>query len=340
MQTIGRTHGHLIFACRADEVHGQIGRWRGGDRIRNHWGGIRRGDIIEYRAAKLGIAGQPGATMRMGNPPSQPDHTGVVVSNAPVPERLSTRQKASNQPSLAPGDEDDLYKVLGVSRTATQADIRAAYLHGARSYHPDKASGHDARIRLLNQANATLSNATSRREYDESLRHGRAASYLASANKQRISATLDLEAFDALEGDQDGDEYSFSYPCRCGSHFILTQAEVEMGAEEIAVPCSGCSERVLVPGLPPAPSSTGQEEQAEEDAEDYQPELAPWELGTITTVDQAASMLPKKTTLDLGPKSFTSGEIWVYRPVPEMELLGGQITCDWPPTLPGWEQLA
>lgn len=354
MQSIGRTHGHLIYACRADEKHGQSGRWRGGDRIRNNWGGLRRGDIIEYRAARLRVADQPRMTMRMGNPPSQPDHTGVVVSNTPVPERLSERQRnTARKPSsrMAPGgDEEDLYKVLGVSRRATQVEIRAAYLQGARSFHPDKASGHDARIRLLNQANATLSDATSRREYDESLRQGSAASYLASANKRRISSTLDLEAFDVVQGDEANgeDEYSFSYPCRCGSQFILTQAEVEMGAEEVAVPCSGCSERVLVQGLPApqVPSSGGQdssvnkEENDDDDEKDYQPTLAPWELGTITTIDQSAQSVPKRTVLDLGPNAFTAGEIWVYRPVSEKELLGGQVTCDWPPTLSGWERLA
>jgi hypothetical protein len=40
MKTIGRTHGYLLFAGKADEAKGQCGRWRGGDL------GIRRGDIV------------------------------------------------------------------------------------------------------------------------------------------------------------------------------------------------------------------------------------------------------------------------------------------------------
>jgi DnaJ-class molecular chaperone len=63
----------------------------------------------------------------------------------------------------------DYYKTLGIDRTATDKDIRAAYLKMARQYHPDKNKGDkqaEERFKEINEANEVLSDAEKRKMYD------------------------------------------------------------------------------------------------------------------------------------------------------------------------------
>lgn len=65
----------------------------------------------------------------------------------------------------------DHYATLGVSSTATAADLRAAYLKLARAHHPDRFDGSDravaeARMQQINEAWNVLGVAHKRREYD------------------------------------------------------------------------------------------------------------------------------------------------------------------------------
>lgn len=73
--SISRTHGHLIFEGKASRGGAvQAGRWRGGDDR------VRRGDIVEWRSARVGRG--PYGYSVLG----APDHTAVVVSDS-VPTR-------------------------------------------------------------------------------------------------------------------------------------------------------------------------------------------------------------------------------------------------------------
>lgn len=65
-------------------------------------------------------------------------------------------------------DEVDLYKVLGISRTASMGEVRRRYQVLAKKYHPDH-DGDDALMILINQAYKTLSNPQKRIEYNRSL---------------------------------------------------------------------------------------------------------------------------------------------------------------------------
>jgi molecular chaperone DnaJ len=66
--------------------------------------------------------------------------------------------------------EKDFYKILGVSKTASQADIKKAYRKLARDNHPDSNPGNKAaeeRFKDISEAYAVLSNDKKRKEYDE-----------------------------------------------------------------------------------------------------------------------------------------------------------------------------
>jgi curved DNA-binding protein len=63
----------------------------------------------------------------------------------------------------------DYYKILGVPRTATDKEIKAAYRKLARKHHPDVNKGDpkaEARFKEINEANAVLSDPEKRRRYD------------------------------------------------------------------------------------------------------------------------------------------------------------------------------
>ncbi|MBW1602314.1 molecular chaperone DnaJ [Streptomyces sp. JJ66] len=66
--------------------------------------------------------------------------------------------------------EKDLYKVLGVPKDATEAEIKKAYRKLARENHPDANKGDakaEERFKEVGEANEVLSDPKSRKEYDE-----------------------------------------------------------------------------------------------------------------------------------------------------------------------------
>lgn len=66
--------------------------------------------------------------------------------------------------------DKDFYKVLGVSKDASKADIKRAYRKLAQKYHPDANKGDksaEQRFKEISEAHSILSNDEKRREYDE-----------------------------------------------------------------------------------------------------------------------------------------------------------------------------
>ncbi|MGW1190215.1 molecular chaperone DnaJ [Streptomyces sp. NPDC002559] len=66
--------------------------------------------------------------------------------------------------------EKDYYKVLGVPKDATDAEIKKAYRKLAREFHPDANKGDDKaeeRFKEISEANDVLGDAKKRKEYDE-----------------------------------------------------------------------------------------------------------------------------------------------------------------------------
>jgi len=64
----------------------------------------------------------------------------------------------------------DYYHILGVSRTATEKEIKSAYRKLARKYHPDVNRGDKAseeRFKEISEAYEVLSDAANRKKYDQ-----------------------------------------------------------------------------------------------------------------------------------------------------------------------------
>ena len=95
---------------------------------------------------------------------------------------------------------DDYYAILGISRSATVADVRQAYMRQARERHPDrftdpaeKERAHEL-FKAITTAFNTLSNDRLRREYDAELERPRPTT---PGEIARDAATRGTERFDA-----------------------------------------------------------------------------------------------------------------------------------------------
>ncbi|MDE6612943.1 MAG: DnaJ domain-containing protein, partial [Clostridia bacterium] len=70
--------------------------------------------------------------------------------------------------------DKNYYDILGVSKNATQDEIKSAYRKMAKQYHPDFHPNDKAaaeKFKEINEANAVLSDEQKRKQYDFELEH-------------------------------------------------------------------------------------------------------------------------------------------------------------------------
>lgn len=82
----------------------------------------------------------------------------------------------------------DYYKVLGLSKNATESEIKKAYRKLARKYHPDLNPNDktaEKKFKEVNEANEVLSNAENRKKYDTYGEHWQNAEAYEQAKQQQ-----------------------------------------------------------------------------------------------------------------------------------------------------------
>src|SRR5690349_6813819 len=78
--------------------------------------------------------------------------------------------------------DKDFYKILGVSKDVSDADLKKTYRKLARKYHPDSNQGDakaEAKFKEVSEAYSVLSDAEQRKEYDQIRAMGSGARFTA-----------------------------------------------------------------------------------------------------------------------------------------------------------------
>lgn len=61
----------------------------------------------------------------------------------------------------------DYYQILGISKNASEEEVKKAYYKLAHKYHPDKGDGDEKKFKEVNEAYQVLSNKEKRAQYDQ-----------------------------------------------------------------------------------------------------------------------------------------------------------------------------
>ncbi len=104
----------------------------------------------------------------------------------------------------------DYYKVLGISKTASEKEIKKAYRKLARKYHPDVNPGNDEAIKKfkeVNEANEVLSDPENRKKYDKYGKDWQHAEEFEKARQQQQSQSQQYYTQQDAFNDQEFSDY-------------------------------------------------------------------------------------------------------------------------------------
>lgn len=101
----------------------------------------------------------------------------------------------------------DYYNILGVSKDASDNEIKKAFRKLAHRYHPDKSGGDEAKFKEINEAYQVLSDKQKRGQYDQ---FGSAFDQQAGGGAGQGFGGFDFSGFsDAFSGGQGGVKFEF-----------------------------------------------------------------------------------------------------------------------------------
>lgn len=106
--------------------------------------------------------------------------------------------------------KEDYYKLLGLEKTATEAEIKRAYRKLAHQHHPDKGGGDEKKFKEISEAYQVLSDPEKRKQYDQ---FGHTFDYQSAGGGQSQGqgfGGFDYSGFGQGFGSQQGVEFDFS----------------------------------------------------------------------------------------------------------------------------------
>jgi len=105
----------------------------------------------------------------------------------------------------------DYYKILGIDKTATEADVKKAYRKLARKYHPDLNPNDkeaEQKFKEANEANEVLSHPENRKKYDQYGEDWKHSEEFEKQRQQQSRGGGQQGGFGGFEGFSGGGDYS------------------------------------------------------------------------------------------------------------------------------------
>ncbi|HRA74302.1 MAG TPA: DnaJ domain-containing protein, partial [Flavobacterium sp.] len=105
----------------------------------------------------------------------------------------------------------DYYKVLGIDKSATEAEVKKAYRKLARKYHPDLNPNDkeaEQKFKEVNEANEMLSHPENRKKYDQYGENWQHSEEFEKQRQQQSRGGGQQGGFGGFEGFSGGGDYS------------------------------------------------------------------------------------------------------------------------------------